>query len=122
MKGYHAMDVDSLQPVIDAGLFKGLKEYTVQLVSRLVDFRDNVSYTVNHLVSSLDQAYVVSQSWYKGMVIESLQHNVHYPTIPLPTENVRCSRVVFDEEGVATGDLAPDCGGCLGKQRVMMSM
>lgn len=115
------MDVDSLEPVVKAGLFAGLKMYTVKLVSRLVEFRENVAYAINHLVP-LKDAYIVSQSWYKEMVIESLQHNVHYPVIPLPATNVYTSRVVYDENGVGTGELAADCGGCLGKKRVMMNM
>lgn len=115
------MDVDSLEPVVKAGLFTGLKMYTVKLVSRLVELRENVSYAINHLVP-LKDAYIVSQSWYKEMVIESLQHNVHYPVIPLPATNVYTSRVVYDEHGVGTGELAADCGGCLGKKRVMMNM
>lgn len=120
LQGYDAMDRNSLKPVVSAGLFKGLQEYTVRLVSRLIEFRENVSYGITHLVPVSD-AYVVSQSWYREMVIESLQHNVHYPIIPIPSENVFTSSVVF-KEGVATGELDPACAGCLGKQQVMKSM
>ena len=120
LQGYDTMDRNSLIPVVSSGLFQGLQEYTVRLVSRLIEFRENVSYAITHLVPVSD-AYVVSQSWYQEMVIESLQHNVHYPIIPIPTENVFTSRLVYTD-GVATGELDPACAGCLGKQQVMTTM
>ena len=120
LQGYDAMDRNSLTPVVSSGLFQGLQEYTVRLVSRLIEFRENVSYAITHLVPVSD-AYIVSQSWYREMVIESLQHNVHYPIIPIPMENVFTSRLVYTD-GVATGELDPACAGCLGKRQVMTTM
>lgn len=43
LQGYDAMDRNSLTPVVSSGLFQGLQEYTVRLVSRLIEFRENVS-------------------------------------------------------------------------------
>lgn len=117
LRGYDEMDRKSLKPVVESGLFSGLKEYSVRLVSRLVEFRDNVSFGITHLAPSSD-TYVVSQSWYREMVVESLQHNVHYPTIPIPAQNVFSSQLVY-KDGVATGELDAACAGCLGKERTM---
>lgn len=120
LRGYDEMDRKSLKPVVESGLFSGLKEYSVRLVSRLVEFRDNVSFGITHLAPSSD-TYVVSQSWYREMVVESLQHNVHYPTIPIPAQNIFSSQLVY-KDGVATGELDAACAGCLGKERTMQSM
>ncbi|KAK8806716.1 hypothetical protein WA588_005519 [Blastocystis sp. NMH] len=120
LRGYDEMDRKSLKPVVESGLFSGLKEYSVRLVSRLVEFRDNVSFGITHLAPSSD-TYVVSQSWYREMVVESLQHNVHYPTIPIPAQNVFSSQLVY-KDGVATGELDAACAGCLGKERTMQSI
>ena len=58
LRGYDEMDRKSLKPVVESGLFSGLKEYSVRLVSRLVEFRDNVSFGITHLAPSSD-TYVV---------------------------------------------------------------
>ena len=114
------MDYDCLQPVEEAGLFKGLQKHKVGITGRLIDLSLNASFFLQH--EDMNTLYIVSQSWYREMLQMCLCQNPFEGNLHILPSHIYSSSLVYDDTGKATGQLDKLCGGCNHKAAVMKSL
>ena len=117
---YDRMDYECLQPVIDAGLFKGLQKHKVGITGRLIDLSLNVPYFLKH--QDPNSLFVISQSWYHEMIQMCLCNNPFEGNLHILPSHIYSSSLVYDNHSVATGDLNKLCGGCNHKRNIMCQL
>lgn len=117
---YDRIDYDCLQPVIDAGLFKGLEKHKVGITGRLIDLSTNVAFFLKH--QNPNSLFVISQSWYNEMIQMCLCNNPFEGNLHIIPSHIHSSSLIYDEHAIATGNLNKRCGGCNHKRDVMSGL